>query len=378
MGEKLQYSSSTTWRMIAVLLRRTRRFWLKFSLWSILIAALLCVFVYHLTQLPTPRVYVTEPSVINSVYSFKRKESYRNVSVRKSILVIYDSTSKAVFQKINTLLQAQRLEYDTHHLAVGKKPPPLAKGSRKQVLYSLIIFTSLDSFQLLTTFHKEYYQSHCRNNNIGIIFITGRQSGKLEVGKSAELSLYKFMVANNEIKNFYVYPTPYLYLTKGDITVPTITGTEWTFLNVENGDLIPVASVEYFNKDTQQSVKYPVMLVDRGLNDGVKRVFIGNPLESWITKLLFLDAIRHFSAQPIFNLDLKRYILVDIDDMFVAPAGTRMNVDDVHALVVAQEKFREKVPGFTFNLGYAGYFYDKGMAEEIKGILILNGSCVYI
>ena len=364
MGEKFQYSSNTTWRMIAGLLCRTRRCW-KFSLWSIPIAALLCVFVYHLTQLPTTRVYVTKPSVLNSVYSFKREESSKNVYVRKSILVIYDQTSKALFHKIKTLLQAQRLEYDTYYLAVGKTPPQLARGSSKKVLYSLIIFTSLDSFRLLTTFHKEYYQGYCRNNNIGIIFITGEWYGKLEVGKSAELSLYKF---KDEVRNFYVYPSPYLYIAKGDITVPSITGTEWTFLNVESGDFIPIASAEYLNRDTHQSVKYPVMLVDRGLNDGVKRVFIGNPLESWVVKLLFLDAIRHFSAQPIFKLDLKRYILVDIDDIFVAPAGTRMNVDDAHALVAAQEKFREKVPGFTFNLGYAGYFYDKGMAEEIKGI----------
>jgi len=327
------------------------------------------VFVLHLTQLPTQQVYVTKASVLKSANSFKsEQQSHRNVSVKKSILVIYEPTSKAVFQKIKTLLQAQRVDYDTHLLVVGKPPPPLVRGSRKVVLYSLIIFTSLDSYQLLTAFHREYYRGYCRNNNIGIIFITSRWQGKLEVSSNAELSLYKFTVAKDGVRNFYVYPSPYLYIAKGDITVPFISGTEWTFMNIESGDFIPVASVEYVNKDTQQSVKYPMMVVDRGYNDGVKRVFIGNPLESWIVKVLFLDAVRHFSAQPVLDLDLKRYILVDIDDIFVAPAGTRMNVDDVHALVAVQQSFRDKVPGFTFNLGYAGYFYDKGMEEEIKGI----------
>ena len=188
-------------------------------------------------------------------------------------------------------------------------------------------------------------------------------SGSIEVGNGAALSLYKF---DARIKNFYIYPTKFLYITKGDINV-TLVETDWTFLHVDRGNFVPIASVEYLNHDTQQSVTYPVILADYGNNDGVRKVFFGCPPDSWIVKLLLLDAIRRFSAQPVLKMSLKRYILVDIDDIFVAPPGTRMKVDDVKALVSTQDILRGKVPGFTFNLGYTGYFYDQGLDEEVEG-----------
>ena len=364
MAERIHYSGSLAFRVIVTLLCRARSCGVKISLWFVLIAALLCIYIFYLTAEPAvPSVHTTKSSVINPVHYVKRdRSSRRNVTTRKAVLVVYDITSKSVFQKIKILLLAQKVVYETYFFVPGKQPPSFL-SSHKRLTYSLIIFSSLSIYKLLPSVHKQQYHKYCRNNNVGIIFVTNDVSGSIEVGNGAGLSLYKF---NAEIKNFYVYPTNFLYITKGDINVSP-TETYWTFLNVDNGNFVPIASVEYLNPDTQQSVTYPVVLADYGGNDGVRRVFFGCPPDSWIVKLLFLDAIRQFSAQPVLKFGLKRYILVDIDDIFVAPPGTRMKVDDVKALIDAQETLRSKVPGFTFNLGYAGYFYNQGLDEEVKG-----------
>lgn len=363
MAEKTHHSGNLTFRMIAALLCRARSCGVKISLWFVLIAALLCVFVYHLTSEPAvSRVSTTESLIVNPIRYIRHDKSRRNVTKRNAVLVVYDSTCKSAFQKIKQLLLAQRVRYETYFVVPGRQPPNFLTGRRK-FPFSLIIFSSLNIYQQLPSMHKEQYRKLCRSGNIGIIFMTHDVSGSVQVGSGAVLSLYKFDAG---INNFYVYPTKFLYITKGDINV-TVAETDWTFLHVDSGNFVPIASVEYLNHDTQQSVTYPVILADYGNNDGVRKVFFGCPADSWIVKLLLLDAIRRFSAQPLLKMSLKRYILVDIDDIFVAPPGTRMKVDDVKALISTQDILRSKVLGFTFNLGYAGYFYDQGLDEEVEG-----------
>jgi hypothetical protein len=59
--------------------------------------------------------------------------------------------------------------------------------------------------------------------------------------------------------------------------------------------------------------------------------------------------------------------MVDIDDIFWAPEGRKMKADDVQALLVAQAELRQIIPGFTFNLGFAGGYYGSGLNEEVSG-----------
>ena len=44
------------------------------------------------------------------------------------------------------------------------------------------------------------------------------------------------------------------------------------------------------------------------------------------------------------------------------------------ALISAQKSFRQLVPGFTFNLGYCGYYFRHGQKDEVAGdeLLLAN------
>ncbi|XP_006917845.1 bifunctional heparan sulfate N-deacetylase/N-sulfotransferase 3 [Pteropus alecto] len=105
---------------------------------------------------------------------------------------------------------------------------------------------------------------------------------------------------------------------------------------------------------------------DLGLRDGVQRVLFGNDLTFWLHKLVFIDAVSFLSGKRL-ALSLDRYILVDIDDIFVGKEGTRMNVNDVQALLDTQNLLRAQITNFTFNLGFSGKFYHTGTREEDEG-----------
>ena len=120
--------------------------------------------------------------------------------------------------------------------------------------------------------------------------------------------------------------------------------------------------------ETSNWFRKPIVtaLVDRGKIDGIKRVLMGVGLGVWLHRLLLLDAIS-FCSNDRLALPLERYLLVDVDDIFVAKSGIRMIESDVQAMIESQSRLREKVPGFTFNLGFSGYYFRSGTPEENAG-----------
>ena len=64
-------------------------------------------------------------------------------------------------------------------------------------------------------------------------------------------------------------------------------------------------------------------------------------------------------------IPLTRYVLVDIDDIFVGSA--RLTKPDVTALVESQNRLEEHIKGFKYNLGFSGSYFLAGNREEDEG-----------
>ena len=88
-------------------------------------------------------------------------------------------------------------------------------------------------------------------------------------------------------------------------------------------------SMKYQTNDSKYATS-PVVISDKGKVDGVKKVFIGGPITFWLRKLLLLDVIRDLSSHyPVLRFGRQRWVMVDIDDIFVAPKGRKMTTSDV-------------------------------------------------
>ena len=74
----------------------------------------------------------------------------------------------------------------------------------------------------------------------------------------------------------------------------------------------------------------PAVIEDGGNLDGVRKIFVGMPIRYWLTKLILLDAVHTLcEGVSVGRVGRERWVMVDIDDVFVAPEGTRMTVEDV-------------------------------------------------
>ncbi|CAE1327480.1 NDST2 [Acanthosepion pharaonis] len=88
------------------------------------------------------------------------------------------------------------------------------------------------------------------------------------------------------------------------------------------------------------------------------------------TRTLIAISLSYLSHGKL-SLPLERYVLIDIDDVFVGAPGKRMKISDVHALLAAQKRLQSQIKGFRFNLGFSGKYYQKGTPEENLGDQLL-------
>lgn len=117
---------------------------------------------------------------------------------------------------------------------------------------------------------------------------------------------------------------------------------------------------------TEEKPLLATVIQDHGRLDNIQRILFGSGLQFWLHRLLFLDALSYLSHGQL-SLSLDRWILVDIDDIFVGEKGTRLHEEDVQALLASQAALQRLVPGFRFNLGFSAKYYHHGTSQENLG-----------
>lgn len=107
-------------------------------------------------------------------------------------------------------------------------------------------------------------------------------------------------------------------------------GDNWTVFQSNHSTYEPVLLAKTQSAESMglRAVLHTSVVQDLGLHDGIQRVLFGHGLAFWLHKLVFVDAVAFLTSKRL-SLSLDRYVLVDIDDIFVGKEGTRMKVADV-------------------------------------------------
>lgn len=149
-----------------------------------------------------------------------------------------------------------------------------------------------------------------------------------------------FLHSNLALKDCSINPkSPLLYTTRpSEVEKGVLPGEDWTVFQSNHSTYEPVLlaktkSAESIPHMSVDAALHTTVMQDLGLHDGIQRVLFGNNLSFWLHKLVFVDAVSFLTGKRL-SLPLDRYILVDIDDIFVGKEGTRMKVEDVKVLLL--------------------------------------------
>ncbi|KAM9660671.1 bifunctional heparan sulfate N-deacetylase/N-sulfotransferase 4 [Morphnus guianensis] len=286
-----------------------------------------------------------------------------------TVLLFVESQYSQLGQDIIAILESSRFQY---HMVIAPAKgdiPPLTDNGRGK--YTIIIYENILKYVSMDSWNRELLEKYCVEYSVSII---GFHKANENSSPSTKLKGLPLHLYNNvALKDCVVNPqSPLLHITKAPrVEKGPLPGEDWTVFQFNHSTYQPVLLTELQTSRPPpaalpKAALYATVIQDLGLHDGIQRVLFGNNLTFWLHKLIFIDAISFLSGKKL-TLSLDRYILVDIDDIFVGKEGTRMNVNDVKALLETQNLLRTQVANFTFNLGFSGKFYHTGTEEEDEG-----------
>uniref|UniRef100_H3CH71 [heparan sulfate]-glucosamine N-sulfotransferase n=1 Tax=Tetraodon nigroviridis TaxID=99883 RepID=H3CH71_TETNG len=281
------------------------------------------------------------------------------------VLVFIESIYSQLGQEIVAILES-RFRYHTE-VSPGKGDlPTLTEHNRG---YTLIIYENILKYVNLDAWNRDLLDKYCVEYGVGVVgFFKANENSLL----SAQLKGFPlFLHSRLGLRDYRINPAaPLLYITKpNQVEQGPLPGDDWTVFQSNHSTYEPVLLASTRSSEALARplrALHPTVVQDLGLHDGIQRVLFGNNLNYWLHKLVFVDAIGYLTGKRLC-LSLDRYVLVDVDDIFVGKEGTRMKVSDVEALLSTQSKLRTLVPHFTFNLGFSGKFYHTGTDEEDRG-----------
>ncbi|NXJ93242.1 NDST4 sulfotransferase, partial [Corythaixoides concolor] len=286
-----------------------------------------------------------------------------------TVLLFVESQYSQLGQDIIAILESSRFQY---HMVIAPAKgdiPPLTDNGRGK--YTIVIYENILKYVSMDSWNRELLEKYCVEYSVSII---GFHKANENSSPSTKLKGLPVHLHNNvALKDCLVNPqSPLLRITKAPrVEKGPLPGEDWTVFQFNHSTYQPVLLTELQTSrpppaELPKAALYATVIQDLGLHDGIQRVLFGNNLTFWLHKLIFIDAISFLSGKKL-TLSLDRYILVDIDDIFVGKEGTRMNINDVKALLETQNLLRTQVANFTFNLGFSGKFYHTGTEEEDEG-----------
>ncbi|ELU16792.1 hypothetical protein CAPTEDRAFT_225180 [Capitella teleta] len=285
------------------------------------------------------------------------------------VLVLAESSFTPMGHEIVHILEANRIKYKLE--LAGKSLPVLTHLDKGR--YAVIVFERLESYLNMDKWNRELIDKYCREYKVGILTFTHPEDALI---KAQVRGFPLYVHTKLSLRDYHVNAqSAILRLTRaGNVVHGPLPDKDWTVfvLNHTTYEPLSYAKLHLTGSPVDPSVQdagdinYVTAVLDKGLFDDIQRVIFGNGFKFWLHRLLFLDALSYLSHGKL-SITLERYLLIDIDDIFVGKNGTRMVPSDVQALIDAQARIRRTVKDFHFNLGYSGYYYKAGVGAEDDG-----------
>ena len=298
-------------------------------------------------------------SILQTEATLKATETPIVYKKSRAVLIFTEYEKSRFLKKLSTALESQRISYDIltwnrfddNYLSLPRLTNELAL-----IRYSAFVFDNVKIYDTLDAWTKSTMHDICKKNDIGIVLLCAidyKREADYEQLKSVPLWV------KYSIKGLYdveLNPkSPVLELTKAGQILKVQHRARHTALWSNHSSFEPV-SFSYRDDtpvdnsfvlednagghDHQGNVyrvnrsKFVTVMYDKGEFDGIRRVFFGGRIDSlWMYRMLFLDSLSLLS-KGVISRPLMQWILVDIDDIFVAHKGTRMKKEDVEVIIV--------------------------------------------
>lgn len=278
-------------------------------------------------------------ALAGSVYHNGREKVFSTSVSSPRVLLLYDRASSLASKGIRSVLESQRIPFDAHlhnenvivHL---ERVIEQEDGGGASIVGVYCLIICADAVSLHWRWSRpllDRYLSYSKRYNVTIVNFAWSDSPThwRQIRDWSILSIPAKSVLGvrlNPSRKFFYLRNDEWFTNMDHIT----RNGSWTgFVLSAQGskELQVMAFIKYRLDNTSHDQTVPLAFVSR--RDGVREVFLGSPVSFWMTKVLLLEIVRSYSTRPLLRFGKKRWIMIDIDDIFLAPQGLRMNTNDV-------------------------------------------------
>jgi len=275
----------------------------------------------------------------------QKKESHSKV------LLIYDKNSSSIAKEIRTLLQSHRIPHDLYLYNKQYLLPLESEGKARYC--AIVVVDILSLYRNWSDLHRQHLFQHSKRFDVTLIHFVNL----LNTSDSREFKIPNlvFWLAEdvdlvgidlNKEVDFYYLKTEETITPLPSNTVYAgmyFLGKDWHLREAveaswKSRDEVRVLAEMKFKRRMKYRGEGSLPVVVAGeWEAGVKQVLVGTPPTLWLTKLLFLEVLRlYVGTHALARFGRERLVMVDIDDVFVAPRGLKMTSSDVEVSVCDQ------------------------------------------
>ena len=237
---------------------------------------------------------------------------------KPQVLLFAEQIHSQYVTEIISIIQASKISYSVE--LIPRNISSLI-GFKKGV-FQVIVFERINSYVNMDPKNKRILHQYCLKHSVGLLIFAHPEEKKLNFKET----MFSTAISQNGLLEYKTVTNSSIFrITKGGMTDHgTIPYTRWTIFSVQHKTYQPLV----LGKRQYKNDYVILVLEDRGYLDGIRKIFFGHGLKYWLNIIIFLDGISYLS-NGIFKLPLERYILIDIDDIFVGKIGTRLKPHDV-------------------------------------------------
>jgi hypothetical protein len=222
---------------------------------------------------------------------------------------------------------------------------------------SVIIFENYDDYLIL--YKDPKFIKYLAKNKIGLLVFNSKTN-------TAQEEIIECYLNDHEFLNEFLILTKY---NKQRIKINNKIKLTNNFRQYYDNSEIKINSILKCEKNNNQIED----ILTVGNIDDIDHIFINSAsLDGiWLLNSLFIDSIHYLSKKEV-NINLKRYVFVDIDDIFLA----KINETDFNEIIKFQNRLTENYfyhsnNSFKLNLGMSGAFYN---SENMGDRLLIGDS----
>ena len=280
----------------------------------------------------------TDDNNNNMIYTQASKYLLSNAKrsdkeVEPAILVVCQYKTSDMARLVRHLLLAQRVK---HHLYSTSQfvMPDLVNviGNRYLGKYSLIIIVDVNSVVSDETIY-EVFQEYCNTFGVAMIFLATPTLESLIQNTILAKTINLHPSTSKMHVNYLTIheKNDFIYLRDGGNFNWTSSTSQLALFNpTTNSQNIVSATIQLSHTDAPRAL--PVAMINWSTGDEIVRGFTGLPLTSSLGSLAFLEMIHLISERqerPVLRFLNKRYIQIDVDDVFFAPPGFNPTEKDI-------------------------------------------------